>query len=32
MQIISDALLLIVFFSLITAIIYGIRWFRNRRK
>ena len=31
MQIISDALLLIVFFSLITAIIYGIRWFRNRK-
>ena len=32
MQIISDALLLIVFFSLITAIIYGIRWFRNRKE
>ena len=31
MQIISDALLLIFFFSLITAIIYGIRWFRNRK-
>ncbi|WP_218046815.1 pilin [Limosilactobacillus reuteri] len=31
MQIISDALLLIVFFSLIAAIIYGIRWFRNRK-
>lgn len=31
MQIISDSLLLIVFFSLITAIIYGIRWFRNRK-
>lgn len=31
MQSISDALLLIVFFSLIAAIIYGIRWFRNRK-
>lgn len=31
MQIISDALILLSLFALITTIVYGIRWFKNRK-